>query len=595
MEAKLSDDGTLQGNAELSTRGDLEYILRSAFRSVSMSRWKELAQQISLNLGFGGEVSDVTASAPEKTDEPFHFAYKYVRKEYGDWPNRRILAPAPNISLPLLSDEVAASSVPLWLGPPIEITFHTQLELPKGYSPEVPAPIHLKRNFAEYDATYNFKDGRLISDRHLRTFTSELPKIASEEYTKFCKKIQDDYQSFIALSSGTSPPSTEPSAAMSSLVNFMNSLPDSANPEAARLERDAVEAMRRNDLQSAVSSLYRAVSADPKFTRAWITLGGYLMGTHQFEAGMDAFRKVIATNPKEPVTQKLFALSLMAASKTEEAISAWQDYTKLDPEDADGFFNLGSMFLQSQHYDEATQAFESAVKLNPQRANYQWQLGAAYLRAEMDEKATEAFRRLLELNPGPEMLNQTAYEMEKRHELLPTALEYAEKAVRMEEEASTRIEGANLKPADEWHTQSLAAYWSTLGWLQARASKLEEAEKTLKAAWKLTQNGVAAARLCELYDREHKIQAASQMCRFAAYRLPLEQAPALYHISELLIETNKRLEHMSPGRSSASDAGSTSEEIFRLRNFKLPHLVPGTESGEFLILIRKPPISRSRK
>ncbi len=584
MDAKLSGDGTLQGDAEISTRGDVEYVFRSAFRTVPMPQWKELAQRISLNLGFGGEVSDVTASPPEKTDEPFRFSYKYVRKEYADWPNRRILAPAPAMALPLLTDEAAASSVPLWLGPPLELAFHSQIEIPKGYSLEVPASIHVKRDFAEFDSTYTLKDGKLISDRHLRTISVELPKTASDQYIKFCKTIQNDYQAFIPLLSERASPADEVSIQANSIMNSIRSLPDSSNPEALRLETEAREALGRRDQQGAISSLYRAVSADPKFVRAWITLGGLLMTAHQLDSGRDAFQKAIAANPKEPITYKMFAFSI-TDSRPAEAVPTWREYIKLAPEDADGFFNLGSALLKSQRYGEAAQAMESAVKLKPDRTNYQLQLTVAYLRAENDEKATAALRRLLEMQPGPEMLNQAAYETEKRDKLLPVALEYAQKAVRAEEETSTKIDNANLRAEDESQTHKLAAYWSTLGWLQGRANKLEEAEKTLKAAWQLTQNGVAAARLCELYEREHKTQAAIHMCRFASYRLPLEQEPALYHISELLGENNKRLEHLGPGAANSPNTVTTSDEIFHMRNFKLLHLVSGTETGEVLMLL----------
>ncbi len=93
MQAASDDSGTLTGTAELS----------------AAATWKSFCGRFSLHthasmegvwftvfpcgLGFAGEVSDISASSPEKTDEPFHLTYKYVRKEFGDWPNRRILAP----------------------------------------------------------------------------------------------------------------------------------------------------------------------------------------------------------------------------------------------------------------------------------------------------------------------------------------------------------------------------------------------------------------------------------------------------------------------------------------------------------------------
>jgi hypothetical protein len=101
LDAKLSDAGSLEGHADLSARGDMEYLLRSSFRVVPLQQWKELGQRISYGSGFGGDVSEVT----EKTDEPFHVSYKYTRKDFGDWPNRRIVVPAPWITLPAPGDE----------------------------------------------------------------------------------------------------------------------------------------------------------------------------------------------------------------------------------------------------------------------------------------------------------------------------------------------------------------------------------------------------------------------------------------------------------------------------------------------------------
>jgi hypothetical protein len=84
MEAKLNDNGTLEGKVEHTVRGDREVLLRAAFRVVAFPQWKEVVQQLSYGAGFGGEVSEVSASAPEKTDEAFHISYNYKRKDYSD-------------------------------------------------------------------------------------------------------------------------------------------------------------------------------------------------------------------------------------------------------------------------------------------------------------------------------------------------------------------------------------------------------------------------------------------------------------------------------------------------------------------------------
>jgi len=272
MDAKLSEVGTLEGNAEVSNRGDLEYLLRSTFRAVPFPQWKELGQRISLSSGFGGEVGEVTASSPEKTDEPFHFAYKYTRKEFGDWANRRILTPSPAIILAAPGDDELLPLGPSWLGPLTDVQLYGQVELPAGYRPELPAPIHLKRDFAQYDATYEFKDGKMISARHLRTLMREVPASEREEYKQFMKALQDDYGAYIPLSSRSSFSMMARNGINPDIssVSALRNLPNSLNPEATRLENEARDDIEKHDAQRAESSLYRAVSVDPKFTRAWV-------------------------------------------------------------------------------------------------------------------------------------------------------------------------------------------------------------------------------------------------------------------------------------------------------------------------------------
>ncbi len=74
MKAKLDETGTLTGDAERTLAGsDSEVLLRSRFRGLAMPQWKDLVQRISYGSGFGGEVSDVSASSPEASASHFGF------------------------------------------------------------------------------------------------------------------------------------------------------------------------------------------------------------------------------------------------------------------------------------------------------------------------------------------------------------------------------------------------------------------------------------------------------------------------------------------------------------------------------------------
>lgn len=127
----LSDSGELKATFEDEVRGDGEIGLRSAFHMVAEPKWKDLVQGISYNMGYAGTVSEVTASAPEKTVEPFRFGYSYDRTDYSDWVNnKRITPPLPPIALFNLNDEYKKSGEPVRLGTPGALDYSADLTLP---------------------------------------------------------------------------------------------------------------------------------------------------------------------------------------------------------------------------------------------------------------------------------------------------------------------------------------------------------------------------------------------------------------------------------------------------------------------------------
>ena len=586
MNAKLNDAGALEGSAEFSARGDIEYLLRAGFRAVPLPQWKELAQRISFSLGFGGDVSDVTASSPEKTDQAFRFSYNYARKDFGDWPNRRIVAPEPVISLPAPNDEEMLPLGPTWLGPLTDIQFRAQLELPSGYRPMLPAAIHLKWDFAQYDATYDFKGGRMICERHLRTLLREVPASDREQYKEFAKTLQDDYGTFIPLMSGSGTSATaNPTDSAMSMLNSLRSLPDSANEEAVRLENAARDAMAKNDAQTAVSSLYRSVAADPKFARAWVMLGTLLLSQKQKDAGIEAFHKAIAADPELPAIPKALGFGLMAADQSEDAIVVWQDFMKAHPDDVDGPANLGSCYIKLNKYPEAATAFEAALKIRADWPSLQTNLASAYLQAGEREKAAAAFSKIAEMDPDGNYFNDAAYLMADADLNLPLALDYAKKAVRKAEEESQKITLQDLTTEDLQKIFRLAAYWDTLGWANERVSELRVAEPYLRASWKLTQDGVVAGHLCHLYQRTHQITSAIEMCRLAVHRIPMSEQLPLSQYKTALETAQKSLDHLTGGTAKSKGAGDASDIVIRERTFKLPQFLPGTESAEFFVLL----------
>ena len=83
-----------------TVRGDHEVVFSDwHFGNTAPAQWKDLMQRVSSSQGFGGDVSNVTASPPEDTTKPFEISYDYTRKSYSDWENHRMIAPLPPTGL----------------------------------------------------------------------------------------------------------------------------------------------------------------------------------------------------------------------------------------------------------------------------------------------------------------------------------------------------------------------------------------------------------------------------------------------------------------------------------------------------------------
>jgi tetratricopeptide (TPR) repeat protein/transglutaminase-like putative cysteine protease len=572
LNGKLDDTGTLTGKIDRTVRGDdTELLFRSAFRRTPMPQWKDLIQQISYGSGFAGDVSVVTVSSPEKTDEPFRLAYSYTRKDYPDWSGRQISSPLP----PFLGQTLEKPANPIILGELGTMQYESHVELPKGYSPELPANLDLKEDFADYYASYTVKDGVLITERHFVVKLREVPLSKYDAYKKFAKAVSDDHERYIAISLVTS--SGTSSATTRSYQDEIWELPYSKNPEAARAYDQAREAFQKHDPKAEVASLQHAVAIDPKFTRAWLWLGEIFKFMRRPETAANAYRRAIDVD-QQPVSYKALGFVLMDMNKFEDALPVWQSLLKIQPASVDGLSALGRTFFNLKRYAEASAAIERAITLAPDRPALYVQLGSAYLLAGNSDKSTAAFKKALEIDPRPLWFNDVAYALADANKQLPQALDYAERAVREEEEASAKVLLSDLKKDDLGYTRSLAAYWDTLGWVRFRMGNYEKAEKYLNAAWVLSEGAVEADHLGQLYEQQDKKQAAIHLYQLA---LASTEKPGA---TNSLPETRARLEHLSPGASASASLSTAAAELTTIRTFKLDGLAAESVSAEYFLL-----------
>ena len=573
-QGKLSDAGVLDAHFEQSLRNDFEIVLRTVFRRVPQSQWKDLVQQLSFGAGFGGTVSEVVASSPEATDSAFHFTYDYNRKDYSDWDNRRITPPFPPMLMPSLRDNQTSFGSPVWLGSPGESDLEATIQMPDGYRPELPGALDVKRDFAEYHSSYELKKGVLTAKRRLIVKLREVPVSEFEEYKSFRKALEDEQNRYVVLISQDSSSRLESEATFN---NPVWTLPDSDNADAMRAESQVQARMQLHDMPGTISALKRAVAADPRFTRAWALLGQFYLASGKPEEGVDAFRKAVNSDPKSPIPLKMLAFSLNGAHRTDEAIKTWQELLELTPEDHDAAATLGNLLISQKRFKEAIPLLEASAKKSPDNPALQMSLGNAYLLTGDPEKGMSALNAALKLSPGPGSKNDAGYALAEANVRLPEALQYAKDAVQEEETASRDVHLNKLDVFALEHTRHLSAYWDTLGWVYFRMAKFPEAESYLFAAWQLSQDSTVADHLGQTYEQEHRPDDAVHM-----YRLALS-------INSHLPDTQGRLNHLVPAKTKPANSLAGGAELSQMRSTKLARLVPGTASAEFFFLFAPGP------
>ena len=580
LTAKIENDDTLHGHAEVTTRGDYELYSRYAFRRVPESQWKELEQSNSYAAHLGATISNVRATSPENTGEPFTEAYDYTLRDFAGGDKRQFVIPLAS-PLPAVKDEDLKRTSPLWLGYIGEAFYEARIELPKGLSATPLPPMDLKESFAEFQDKSEVIDGVLICRRHLLLRANAVGPDQLVTYKKFQKSVHDRWAAYIYLVASSALTSfraaTTPAEAFARvgelLRQSMVQLPASSNQGAVREEQNARSLLQSKDVNSAIASLKQAVSLDASFTRAWIELGtAYYAGNRDASSGLEAFRKAVDADPQQIIPYKILAFVEMGLSNRNDAIATWQRLQAIAPADTDMEANLGSLYITQKRYAEASALFEAEIKRNPSNAIAEMSLGVVDLRSGHSDQGFTLLNKALEIDSSALMLNNIAYELAESGTHLSDALSYSQQAVKEVEFRSQKASLGNIETTDRLLPVTVSAYWDTIGWIYFKMGDLERAENYLNSAWQLGQEGPVGDHLGQVYEKQHKLPAALHM-----YNLALRANPRMD-------ETQSRIRNLSqvPFPKNGADAGA---ELSQMRTVRLPPIVKESASADFYVLI----------
>jgi TonB family protein len=568
VKSTLAADGTLSGHFDFQLVGDSALSIRSGFRQLAPAQWQTFAQQMSYSLGYAGDVSGVDVENLENLDKPFHYSYDYSRKNYSDWEEHKITPPVPPLGFGP-GDEAEKPKEPFWAGAPGVLIYRASVQLPKGFSIELPEETTLTNDFADYSAHYSFKDGTLFAERKMVIKKAKVTEEQWAEYQKFTKSVRTDQTRFLSLS--------ETSSVQTVTVY-------KTDPEVQQLMERVSTAMQARNANEARDLLAQVEQRSPKQAGLWAMYGILEMTSGNLEQAIADCRKEIQFHPDEtPAYQQLSSI-LVHAGRRDEAIEAWRGALAVKPEDQVAAGQIASLMMQAKRYTDIPAVLEKPIAAAPDQYHLQSLRVEALLRSGQKEQGVGDAQKIAKATSQPNVLNDLAYSLADTGSAIGIAQEFAQKAVSQTELDCAKARLDSFENKDLVVVNSLAAEWDTLGWVYFKQDDLAKAEKYLDASWQLSQQAEVADHLGQLYDKQGRHAAAIHM-----WRLALASNSSYEDAQERLRNAGAPVsEHITTGSSGMKSAPvSAAEELGHLRTIKVPTLPKQTGSAEFFVVVSK--------
>lgn len=483
LEGKVSDLGKFTGHMRHTARGDQEFALRSAMRRVPEASWNRVVEYMIRSQRINGKPSNIKVSALDDTTQPISIEYDLEIPNFVDWSAKesRLHLPLEIYSLPGLEDD---DPQPLRLYGPISFSARIKITLPDSITANTPVPVEVKRDYAQYATTADYKDHVLTASRKLVINVFEVPQTRARDFSAFLRVINSDLQQQAQVTNTN--------------VDGM-AAPTQAKTE--ELEDAAYNALQSRKFKLAADLYQRVTNQDPKHPRAWNNLGRAYAAMTQYDKAIEAYKKALEVNAYDEFAYNNLGGVYEAQQKHEEAIAAYRKQIEVNPLDEFAHYSLGRLLLRDKKNDEAVSELQRAAGIRPDDANILQQLGEAYLDVNKNDQAMAAFDKALEKSPTPEVWNNVAYVLAKSKVRLDRAQQYAESAVSSTETLLRNLPAEQAEWVGTMTSASLASYWDTLGWVYFQQGDIDKAEKYLLSSWQHSHHGEVGDHLGQLYEK----------------------------------------------------------------------------------------------
>jgi Flp pilus assembly protein TadD/transglutaminase-like putative cysteine protease len=506
VDGKFSEFGALDATLDITAQGDRDWPMRGSFRRYSQSQWKDFVKMLSTSWGLPGDVDNVQLDPIEDTSKPFHLKYHLHQDRYFVVPSTSVnFRPIPPLGLPpvRISEK---STEPIDIGPAGDMDYHVRLQFSSNYTVHTPTAVRMTRDYGEYSSTYSQSKGILEGERTLIVKTNTLPAARRSDYESFRTAAQSDQDQLLSCTIQT--PSGSQSASNSKIEGSPSDL-----------HKAGAKALQSRDYRGAIDLLKRAVDGDQTLATTgmkdgWYDLGLAYAGANNHAEAIAAFRKQLELDPNNKRANGDLAMELQQTGKTDDAVAAYRKQLETTPYDKTTLKNLGLLLAQLGRDADARIELEAAASLPPDDPETKMALAQVYGKLGENAKAQELLRGLTGSAGGDS--GQDIFAAALKNDIDPAQTENDAQQVLYDIGGQFDSgEFDRLGPSAFSSMRLVALAWSRIGWARFQRGENLAAMQFLTSAWLLSQSGMVANRLGQVFEKQGQSEKARHMYAMA--------------------------------------------------------------------------------
>jgi tetratricopeptide (TPR) repeat protein len=152
--------------------------------------------------------------------------------------------------------------------------------------------------------------------------------------------------------------------------------------------------------EMAIEQYREAIAQDPEYPDAHLNLGMTYADLDQREEAKAEFKAAMELEPTDALPRHELAAMLMDEGDYRAAIGLLNEVVRLEPENYEGWLDLGISYAQKGFYQEAERCYGKARDLNPDDVLLNYNVAALYSLWEKRPEALSALRKALEKDPA---------------------------------------------------------------------------------------------------------------------------------------------------------------------------------------------------